>query len=362
MNYAEALKLFKLNDGYTEKELTKRYHSLALKCHPDVNPSPDAAEQFRKINDANEILKKALKSQEKPQNINHKANSIIDKQKSINKIKLLWISPTEIHNYPVYLRSYLSHINSIIENYIKNTQKLYFNYQEYYKVSLNNILTFYHLIKDCYFLNNCINEKEITEELNYHCNFAKFYQQLTDFQQKYSKLPLIPKLLDEEIANIKLYSGYENLAAVVNYYRNVYCTAATINKYYCNEKIIVACFNQDINNVFRDYFKMLKKLHNIIDYIDQNKDNVKLKMRIDLIYRLILNLNITTQKNLIFQNNEDFLKTKKTVDKCFQLMEDTKKFDKHSHLVSQTIPAKEILFSMMQTPKTNYPKRHLVRK
>jgi len=44
-----------------ENEIRKAYRSLSLKYHPDRNPSPDAGEKFREINEANEILSDAQK-------------------------------------------------------------------------------------------------------------------------------------------------------------------------------------------------------------------------------------------------------------------------------------------------------------
>lgn len=58
----------------TEKELKKAFRKLAMKYHPDRNPSPDAAQRFHEINEAYEILigereppRKKRVSQTKPQ-------------------------------------------------------------------------------------------------------------------------------------------------------------------------------------------------------------------------------------------------------------------------------------------------------
>lgn len=41
----------------TEKEIEKAYKKLALKCHPDKSDAPDAADKFRVLYEAYEVLK-----------------------------------------------------------------------------------------------------------------------------------------------------------------------------------------------------------------------------------------------------------------------------------------------------------------
>jgi DnaJ family protein B protein 4 len=48
----------------TDAEIKKAYRSMSFKYHPDKNPSPDAAEKIRKINEAYEVLSDSQKKQE----------------------------------------------------------------------------------------------------------------------------------------------------------------------------------------------------------------------------------------------------------------------------------------------------------
>ncbi len=52
-DYYEVLGISK---GASEDEIKKAYRSLAKKYHPDINKAPDAAEKFKEINEAYEIL------------------------------------------------------------------------------------------------------------------------------------------------------------------------------------------------------------------------------------------------------------------------------------------------------------------
>lgn len=56
MTRSEAYRLLGLKPGATEGEIRKRYKILALKVHPDINPDPDANEQFIQLTNAVELL------------------------------------------------------------------------------------------------------------------------------------------------------------------------------------------------------------------------------------------------------------------------------------------------------------------
>lgn len=61
ITYQEALNLLGLRPGYTEEQLKKAYRAAASATHPDKHPERDTTEEFKQINNANELLKQYLK-------------------------------------------------------------------------------------------------------------------------------------------------------------------------------------------------------------------------------------------------------------------------------------------------------------
>jgi len=77
MTLEEALYILNLNKNYTEEELKKTYRSLIRKYHPDKHPESKkiyAENKTKQINEAKEILEKALKNKTTPHTYNNKSN------------------------------------------------------------------------------------------------------------------------------------------------------------------------------------------------------------------------------------------------------------------------------------------------
>lgn len=49
-------KILNISPNASESEIKKAYRSLSFKYHPDKNPDPNVAEQYKLINEAYETL------------------------------------------------------------------------------------------------------------------------------------------------------------------------------------------------------------------------------------------------------------------------------------------------------------------
>ncbi|HWR04473.1 MAG TPA: DnaJ domain-containing protein [Humidesulfovibrio sp.] len=66
MNIRDCQRILNVPPSATLEEVKAAFRKLAFKLHPDLNPSPKAAEQFRELNEAYVLLSHALKDEPAP--------------------------------------------------------------------------------------------------------------------------------------------------------------------------------------------------------------------------------------------------------------------------------------------------------
>jgi ElaB/YqjD/DUF883 family membrane-anchored ribosome-binding protein len=77
--------LLGLEEGATEQEIRRKYRSLAMRFHPDKNPSPAANEKFIQLTEAYEILLKKRDNPTTKKETRPKAKSAEDRVKEAKK-------------------------------------------------------------------------------------------------------------------------------------------------------------------------------------------------------------------------------------------------------------------------------------
>ena len=119
MEYNEALKLLKLNEGFTDKELKKSYLKMSKVYHPDLNGDE---EMMKKINEARDVLANETSIYVTKSSINYQ-EELVNRLKN----KLAYASVDDIN----YIK-----INKVIKDFINidiDGNKNIDLYQEYIK-------------------------------------------------------------------------------------------------------------------------------------------------------------------------------------------------------------------------------------
>ena len=132
MNREKALSILNLSSNFTETDLKKKYHLLALRYHPDKNP--ETTIQFQEINTAYEYLKdnntqatNSVPDIDYSELIKSATNFIINKKLSHDFLNEMDITSLEkMKSYVVLYNSLFNGVDNLIEridSIIKNKQK-----------------------------------------------------------------------------------------------------------------------------------------------------------------------------------------------------------------------------------------------
>ena len=273
MDKFTALRIMGLPDGFTEEELRKAYRTLVKKYHTDLNNSIEASEMIRKINVAHEVLKK---------HVNNKSNP----QKEIyrQKIIIYEINKNDIKSYPHYLTYYLEMINTQVNYFLTNLQYHPFNYNlnDLYKKTINNIHGLYAKIINTYFQENWINAQDVKETINYESPFAALFMQLENINKKYGKKLSCQKSLEQEVAKYQGYTGYNNIKKIIDAEMRA---CLNTNHIYLNIPDIINNFKKKVEQLFREYLDLLKKINYLINFITDNAQAEKIEYQ-ELIFHI----------------------------------------------------------------------------
>lgn len=205
MTVYEALSILGISSSYDEKELKMVYRKLAKKYHPD-NFKDDkernkVEEKLKQINIAYETLLNNKDKSDYQENIDLVLNYKLEKIEGLKKY--------QIKKYGQLFPNYVFYINEIIRIF---GTKLYNTVREVdcsYNNSLTEILKVYLKFQNEFYQKHNIDEKEVTNRVNYNCSFDEFYEQLLKIKDKYSIGKVFLRKIEEVTEKYKYYAGYD---------------------------------------------------------------------------------------------------------------------------------------------------------
>lgn len=202
MNYSEALKILGLNNNYTEDELRKSYYALAKQYHPDalINKTEaekrNATEKLKKINEAYEVLSKALKEEKKDSN-SYNANTVDEELKAYK----IFLKEKILSYYPdsAFFKEFSSLATMFVEDigsFIAKGDGA--NTTAEVKNILNEFLVkvavWYGKFRDYYFDKYFIEDTPFT--INSKMSIKEFYESLKRLRENNSFLDNITKIIE----------------------------------------------------------------------------------------------------------------------------------------------------------------------
>lgn len=367
--YYNALNLLGLNEDYTEEDLKKAYHQLAIKYHPDYNHTSEALEKMKQINNANNILKYALDNG-KPKrtynsyhpyqnmhthyNYNNKKNNT-QNHNIISQIKVYQITKDDIKNYQEYFKKYINKINICVANTCKYSSFLSFNDDQLiiqYMLFKRMIIGIYNELVNAFCYENYINYDHIYQVINFDLLPIQFFNEL-DKLKIYSQYNNLKEKLDNILLEYSRYDGYDNLKNVINL---LYSDAISKNNFRnnkCNTSNITENFKLDINKIFNQYYDLYLYLTTIQTFFDITKnDNFSKAYEL----RKIINIDKYLDKNKFiycFKDANDFQQLFKNTDDWITLINNYEKKEKDNLEVEKYKINDEITLELVKKRNKN---------
>lgn len=280
MTVYEALSILEISGSYDEKRLKIVYRKLAKKYHPD-NFKDDkerkkAEDKLKQINIAYETLLNNKDRSDYKENIDIVFNYKMEKIEGLKKY--------QIKKYGQLFPNYVFYINEIIRIF---GTKLYNTVREVdcsYNNSLTEILKVYLKFQNEFYQRYNIDEKEVTNRVNYNCSFDEFYEQLLKIKEKYSIENVFLRKIEEATEKYEYYAGYDIARAEIE--------AQKRKKY--NEKVGILQKNIDIFTIEELYKLMQNFLKELEDEIEEIFSQVfVIKNKIDKLESIVYETNDT---------------------------------------------------------------------
>ena len=281
MTLQEALHILNLNINYTEEELRKSYRSLIIKYHPDKHPENKktyAENKTKQINEAKEILEKALKNNNTQNTYNNNKSN-----KTYNNSNY-HTQTNQQNNTQEFLNLLKKAKNFVVEEYntinsIDSNDLIFMKH----KYNLTNILDIF-LSKLTIINDITILKREYQSFLDkYNVKLQRYYIDFSnsvytgkddnmwgihycDTLKEVRNVIIISidNELQEEISKYSNHKYYKNIHPLLNKIKNVLTLTCLYGSY--KLEIIKKTFNKIISKEFKEYEERKEIIENI--YVD----------------------------------------------------------------------------------------------
>ena len=261
MSYEDALKVFSLNEDFTEQEFKSSYYKLAKEKHPDTESGNQ--DDMTYINEAKIIIEKKLK-QDSVNNLKEKF------KQEINKIKTKYQNNEIINVCDIYNQN-IDAINNLVD--LENERKKFYTIID--KLKREVILPILKKEQESWLLKKEKgHENDIKELINKYIDInknAKSIEELNSIKQKFTFI--YNKLLDDEKVKIKDFISFKDKikrSLIYHFYK--YSCDSSISIIIIRYELLLSMLSllelSNINNI--------ENIYNIIK--DVNYDNPKEEM------------------------------------------------------------------------------------
>ena len=268
MTLEQALKILNLNENYTEEELKKSYRSLIVKYHPDKHPESNktyAENKTKQINEAKEILEKALKNisytSNNKSNYHTNGNPKNNNQEFLNLLKkakkFVEDEYNKINNISSYDKIFMKHrsnLTNILDKFlsklttINDEQTLKKEYEAFFD-KYNNELQRYYID----FSNSVYTGEDNNMWGIHYCDTLEEVRNIMFIS--------INDELDKEIIKYSNHKYYQNILPLLNKMKK---DLTSIGMYgLCKIEIIKEMFKTFISKEFKEYKERKEIVENI---------------------------------------------------------------------------------------------------